>query len=82
MNAPPPVPLSWVGGISAAPTITWENGRIAAAGAAPGASAGDGSPACGVCRCVRYFTGRWYAARYRSAGMTTSAVSTGRPEAK
>ncbi|BFO15002.1 hypothetical protein SHKM778_13900 [Streptomyces sp. KM77-8] len=31
---------------------------------------------------VRYFTGRWYAARYRSAGMTTSAVSTGCPEAK
>ncbi|GGU81638.1 hypothetical protein GCM10010260_12610 [Streptomyces filipinensis] len=29
----------------------------------------------------RHFTGRWYATRYRSAGITTSAVSTGRPEA-
>ncbi|CAM5258718.1 hypothetical protein SCALM49S_07660 [Streptomyces californicus] len=29
----------------------------------------------------RYLTGRWYAIRYRSAGTTTSAVSTARPEA-
>ncbi|GAB1327787.1 hypothetical protein ACE1SV_21260 [Streptomyces sennicomposti] len=28
-----------------------------------------------------YFTGKWYATRYRSAGITTSAVSTARPEA-
>ncbi|GGS26163.1 hypothetical protein GCM10010238_13160 [Streptomyces griseoviridis] len=28
-----------------------------------------------------YFTGRWYATRYRSAGTTTSAVSTASPEA-
>ncbi|GHD54568.1 hypothetical protein GCM10010335_69090 [Streptomyces galbus] len=28
-----------------------------------------------------YLTGRWYDTRYRSAGMTTSAVSTARPEA-
>ncbi len=28
-----------------------------------------------------YLTGRWYAIRYRSAGTTTSAVSTARPEA-
>ncbi len=28
-----------------------------------------------------YRTGRWYARRYRSAGTTTSAVSTARPDA-
>jgi len=28
-----------------------------------------------------YFTGRWYAIWYLSAGTTTSAVSTGRPDA-
>ncbi|GAA2649890.1 hypothetical protein GCM10010307_58990 [Streptomyces vastus] len=29
-----------------------------------------------------YLTGKWYDTRYRSAGTTTSAVSTGRPDAK
>ncbi len=82
MNAPPPALLSGVGGVPAAPAITWENGRIAAAGAARGARACDGAATHGACRGVRYFTGRWYATRYRSAGITTSAVSTGRPEAK
>lgn len=28
-----------------------------------------------------HFTGRWYAIRYRSAGTTMSAVSTGLPDA-
>ncbi len=82
-NAPPPVLLSWVG--------RHFRGTRDHLGERPDCSGGygtgchgarNGTRGVGARRGVRYFTGRWYAARYRSAGITTSAVSTGRPEAK
>lgn len=62
-NAPPRTSMSWVGGISGGPRITWENGRIAAEGRGPGRGVRDGRTGAGACRGVRYFTGRWYETR-------------------
>ena len=81
-NAPTRTPVSCVGGLPGEPLVTWENGRIAADRGGRDGGCTAAATAGGACRGVRYFTGRWYATRYRSAGITTSAVSTGRPEAK
>lgn len=55
--------------------------REAHDGRAPSHTAGTGELPGPMRYLTNYLTGRWYATRYRSAGTTTSAVSTARPEA-
>ncbi len=57
-------------------------GELSGAAGRPHRKDSPGGTATGARRGGRgYFTGRWYEMRKRSAGMTTSAVSTGRPPA-
>lgn len=60
----------------------------ATGGGSAWAAAREGAPvgrarglAAGGRGAVGYRTGKWYAIRYRSAGTTMSAASTGRPDA-